>query len=193
MKRLIMNLTVGFLLVSSLIFAQSEETQHNMPMMGSKQIHQGMMGHSMMHGMSMTGTEDPIITQLCHFGCPGFLLELTDELDLSEKQISDLKTLMTDYEKYATMKKADIQVAKIELSELMDMTKPNFSKVRNKMNEIAAIEKDLRFSFLNAVEKSRNLLSGDQLKMLQTYKMKKNTGKMGGGMMKHGMEKEIQM
>jgi hypothetical protein len=104
-----------------------------------------------------------------------------------------LKTLMTDYEKYATMKKADIQVAKIELSELMDMTKPNFSKVRNKMDEIAAIEKDLRFSFLNAVEKSRNLLSGDQLKMLQTYKMKKNIGKMGGGMMMHGMKKEIQM
>jgi hypothetical protein len=88
MKRLIMNLTVGFLLVSSLIFAQSEETQHNMPMMGSKQMHpsmaehgmteHGMTGHGMMHGMSMMDWEDPVIMQLCHFGCPGFLLELTD-------------------------------------------------------------------------------------------------------------------
>jgi len=195
MKKLSLMMTVIFLLVSSLLFAQSEEAQTMMPMMGQRQMQQSMMGQGMMHGMhgmSMMGMEDPLIMQLCHFGCPGFLLELTDELSLLEKQIKDLKALMTDYQKYATKKKADIRVAKIELSELLDLLKPDFGKVRNKVDEIAAIEKDLRFKFLNTIEKGRSLLTDDQLKKLQIYKLQEDTGMMGRGMMRRGMMQEMQ-
>lgn len=198
MKKINIIMTVLFLFVSSLLFAQSEENQYMMPMMrGQMQqgmMGQGMMGSGMMHGMygtSMMGMGDHLIMQLCHFGCPGFLLELTDELSLSEKQINDLKTMMTDYQKYATKKRADIRVAKIELSELLDMTKPDFGKVKNKVDAIAAIEKELRLEFLDAVEKSRNLLSDDQLKKLQTYKFKEDFRMMGREMMRRGMMQEM--
>lgn len=194
MKKINIIMTVLFLFVSSLLFAQSEENQYMMPMMrGQTQqsmMGEGMMGQGMMHGMhgmSMMGMGDPVIMQLCHFGCPGFLLELTDELNLSEKQMSDLKSVKTDYQKYATKNKAELKVTKIELTELLDMTKPDFGKVRNKVDAIATIEKELRFKFLDVIEKSRNLLSDDQLKMLQTYKLKEDTGMMGRDMMKGKM------
>lgn len=142
----------------------------------------GIMGHGMMHGMASPGMGDHLIVQLCHFGCPGFILQLSEELDLSDNQIRDLKTIMNEYEKYATKKKADIRVEKIELSELLDMSAPDFENVRNKVDTIAEIEKELRVRFLLAIENSREVLNDEQLTQLNTLELQKKGQQRGRGM-----------
>ncbi|MBD3290772.1 hypothetical protein GF337_18340, partial [candidate division KSB1 bacterium] len=172
MNKISIVIAVILLFATGAMFAQDEAEETWTTMMAGQRMHHGMMGRGMMgygmmhgmHGTAMMGMGDHLIMQLCHFGCPGFILEMSDELNLTDDQISDLKSMMNEYQKYATKKMADIRVAKIELSEMLDMSKPDFDNVKEKVDEIAVIEKEMRVNFLDNIEKSRNLLTAEQLK-----------------------------
>ena len=179
--------TLAFMLVfllAGLLVAQNENDDY---MMGRGRMQHGMMGHGLGFGMTQgmaAGMSDHLVIQLCHFGCPGFVLQLSEDLDLTENQIRDLKALMTEYEKYAIKKKADIRVEKIELSELLDKTRPDFEQVRSKVDAITEIEKELRVRFLLSIENSRGLLTDEQLTELGTLELQTKGQQMGRGMMR---------
>jgi len=183
-----------FIFSSLFLFAQSNQ-QSDMPMQGRGMMGQGMMGRGMMgqgmmhgmHGMSMMGMGDHVIMQLCHFGCPGFLLQFSDEFNLTDNQVSELKSILKKYQKFAASKKADLKIARIELSELLDNIQPNFSQVENKVDEIASVENEIRMEYLDVIEQSRGVLTTEQLKELQKFDYSMGRGYKGQGMMPGGM------
>lgn len=159
-------------------------------MMGKcKMMHGSMMGKGMMQGgMGMMAMHDPVFKSLHTYGCPGFLLMSADKLALSEQQISALKAIKTDFQKTAVKNKADTDVAKIELNELLNAASPDFGKVKSKITQISSLEEQLRLDFLNRVIQARKLLSAEQLKTLKSISGKCCKGMMGMNMMK-GMAK----
>ena len=96
------------------------------------------MGKGMMHGQmgkEMMNMKDPIIKALHSNGCPGFLVKMAEKLNLSEQQLTDLKALKAEMQKFSVQKNADIKVAKIELNELFDSEKPDFGKATSKISQ----------------------------------------------------------
>lgn len=150
-----------------------------------KQMHSGMMGKGMKHGGSMMAAmNDPVIKTLHGYGCPGFLLKSAGKLELTKSQIASLKALKTEFQKTVVRNKADIEVAKIELKELLDADNPNFNKVKSKVNQIGTLEQQLRLNFLDKVVQSRKILTADQLQKLKALSDNccKGKGMMGKGM-----------
>ena len=139
--------------------------------MGHEMMKCDKMGKGMMHGQKdkeMMNMNDPVIKALHSNGCPGFLLKIADKLNLSDQQLADLKALKSEMQKFSVKNNADIKVAKIELNELVDSEKPDFGKVKSKISQIGSFEQTLRLEFLNVVQKSRNLLTNEQLKKLNS-------------------------
>ncbi len=156
-------------------------------MMGKGMMQGGMKGHGMMQGQQghqMMGMSDPVIQSLHAAGYSGFLLKSADQLELTEKQVNDLKSLKADFQKFAVQKNADIKVAKIELNELIDAANPDFGKIKSKISQLGSLNQDLRFQFLTTVQNSRKLLTADQLKKLPELAQSCCMGMMGKGMMK---------
>lgn len=159
-------------------------------MMGKGMMQGGMMGKGMMqHNGMMAMMQDPIFKTLHRTGCPGFLLMSTDKLTLSEKQINNLKKIKADFHKTAIKNKASIDVAKIELKEILDTASPDFGQVKNKITQISSLQQKLRLDFLNVVIQARKLLTAEQLKTLRSLANNCCKGMGGGdnGMMGQGM------
>ncbi|GBD93517.1 hypothetical protein BMS3Abin05_01100 [bacterium BMS3Abin05] len=125
----------------------------------------GMMGH--MSGTGMMGVQDPLFKILYSYGCPQFLLNSAEPLGFSQKQIQRLETLKLEFKKAAVENKADRQIATIELKALLNSDPPNFKKAKAKINEISALEQQLRLTFFNTVIQGRKVLTPEQLKKLK--------------------------
>jgi Spy/CpxP family protein refolding chaperone len=147
----------------------------------------GMMGgRGRVGGM---GTKDcPGSGMLQRLGCPGLYAKQAEELDLTEEQVEDLNTLKWAFQKSAIERKAEIEVARVELRELMDQENIDFGKMKSKISQIADMEKELRLTHLATIEKSRQILTAEQLERAQT--LKKSWGRGMGGCTKE-IVKEI--
>lgn len=169
----------------------SGEKQCSKMMMHGKEgkgMMQGHMGKGMMPGKmgSDMGMSDPILMTLHTAGCPGYLLKVSDKLELSASQKSQFEALKTNFKKFAVKKSADIKVAKIELNELLNKEKFDSKKIKSQISKIESLQSDLRIEMLKTIEKSRSFLRQDQLNKLKDLR---NNGGMGMGMMKHGKMK----
>lgn len=89
-------------------------------------------------------------------------LHFKDELNLTDKQVAELKKIRTDYDKVKIKKRADIKVARIELKEIYDQPKPDFQAARDKIKQISDIQLDLKLETLNAFEKRYGILNDNQ-------------------------------
>lgn len=203
-------MTLAFLLTSTLSFAQQEqhhggkvqagqqETTQQMGMsqpmmcpmcpMMQKMMSGGMMSGGMM-GKGMMG--DPICKDLHKFGGPGFYEKYAEDLGLSEKQVKDLKAIWSTHKKGVIRKKADIQIAKIELGEILGQDSIDFGKAKAKVTQIGSLNQDIRLDHLSSIEKAQRVLTAEQLTKFKTLKIKcckgmMKSGKMGMGMMKKG-------
>ena len=135
----------------------------------------------------MMGMANNFTLLLCHFGCPGFLLDISDDLNLTDQQISSLKMIMSNFQKYAIEKRAGIRISAIEVTDMLDMAKPDFVNIKKKVDGIVDLEKDLTMKFLDTIQDSRNLLTADQVKMLQNYDIKGQRTTTGTRMGRHRM------
>jgi Spy/CpxP family protein refolding chaperone len=150
-------------------------------MMGMGERHPGMMGFGMMHGDMMAG-HDPLLMEFRNFGCPGFLLEAADQLELTETQIEKLKTLRDDFKKLAIQKRSAIDIAQVDLKAQLDASKPDFNVAKAKVKEINDGELELRLAFLEKIEQGRALLTAEQLEKFK--ELPKSCCHGGHGMMK---------
>lgn len=135
-------------------------------------MHEGMpmkgeMGH---HGMGgkrgMTGEDHPMWNHLMGLG-----------LDAKQKDasIAIKRRVMKDTIK----KRADRQVAKLELQDILDKDPVDMKTVEAKLKQMEAIETDIQLSHIRAMEEVKAVLTPEQKK-----KMKEmiDRGPMGGGM-----------
>ena len=127
-------------------------------------------GEGPMHGsgcMHMGGMMDPVMKQICESGCPQQILGMGEMLGLSEEQSDKVKALGEEFHKFIIKKKADLEVANIELRELLGAAGPDFGQVDRKVGEIAALERELRLEMLRMVAASRGVLTAEQVKKMK--------------------------
>lgn len=124
---------------------------------------------------------------------------LKQGLNLNDDQAKKLHDLFTDYRKGVIQKRANLQVAEIELDELIADPKLDMNKVEKKAREKEAMETDLLLFRVRSMAKAKEFLSDaqyDRFRSMIEMRMSMSGmhsmmggmshGKMGKGMM--GME-----
>ena len=144
------------------------------------------MGEGMQHGMHMGG-------EMKHHGMEGMGGMMGEDhpmwkhlvgLGLDEKQREAVKSIKSKEMKDMIKKRADKQIAKVELKEILGKDPVDMKAVEAKVKQIEAIGTDMRLSHIRTMEEVKALLTPEQKK-----KMKEmiEMGPMGGGMgMMHG-------
>jgi Spy/CpxP family protein refolding chaperone len=145
------------------------------PMCG-KMMGQGMMGGqgmmNMMHG-TISGPG-----MMAGFGKPD-LIALAEKLDLSEEQIAEIKGIFLSHKKDIIRKKADRDIAELELSELTQQDEPDLNAVEDKIRDIANLETGIRFSQIKVWTDARSVLTTEQKAVLKKI-MKEQKASMTG-------------
>jgi Spy/CpxP family protein refolding chaperone len=103
--------------------------------------------------------ERPLITIMLHH---------RTELGLSADQVSRLETLRSDFTREAIRRDADIRIAELDLTSLLEQDPADLSKVEAKVREAAQLRADLRIARLRAIEQGKALLTPEQRTRLQT-------------------------
>ena len=191
-------LTFGFavlfftvLLAAGLIWAQqgqeaeqgkkAKETQSMMlmrPMMAPNMMGGGRSGMKMQPGR-LPEWGDPIKRALSHLRGPDFFALHAEKLDLSEDQVADLKAIRWDHRKSVIKKRADIQIAHVELEELLDQEPVNFEKVKAKIILIGDLEQEMLLAHLSIIQKAHRVLTAEQLKEAKSLRKHPFLRKMG--------------
>ncbi len=87
---------------------------------------------------------------------------LKEGLNLSDEQAKKLRDLFTDYRKGAIQKRANLQVAEIELEELIADPKLDLSKIEKKAKEKEGLETDMLMFRVRSMAKAKEFLSEAQ-------------------------------
>jgi Spy/CpxP family protein refolding chaperone len=140
------------------------------PMMSHMEMGRGMkesMPVQKGHGM---------VRKLHRLGSPALFIQQAEELNLSDEQMDKLNDLKWDQQKAAIEQGSRIQVARVELDELLGQKDVDFGKVKAKLNQISDLEKELGLARLNTIQKSRQILTPEQLEKSSTMKKHRSCG-----------------
>jgi Spy/CpxP family protein refolding chaperone len=113
----------------------------------------GMMGSGLGMGSGMMG-EHHILGKLMSLG-------------LDEKQKEAIKEIVRKTIKETIKKRADLDIARIDLKDLLDKDSVNMKAVESGLKKIASLETDIRFSGIKAHEEIKLILTPDQRKKLK--------------------------
>jgi Spy/CpxP family protein refolding chaperone len=128
----------------------------------------GMMRRSLM-GYNMTGYD----MMMNDAGCPmmmgmgtstDYLLSYKDDLALSKTQVAKLKKAREKYQKEAVSLYADLNLAMMELHNLLDEDELNILGIRAASKKIGEIESELRTKNIETYVTAKLVLTRDQLK-----------------------------
>jgi Spy/CpxP family protein refolding chaperone len=123
----------------------------------------GMMGSGTMGMMESGGMGG-------HVGMmePGPMLRmLKTELSLSEGQETQLKDIVYQVAKTSIKQRADVQVAEIELQQLLDADPVNIGKIETKLKDIEGLRTGLRLNLIKAHEQVKGVLTPEQRQKLE--------------------------
>jgi Heavy-metal resistance len=94
------------------------------------------------------------------------LLRNREKLGLSDDQVKKLEQLRADFEKESIKNEADVRVAEIDLTNLLQAQNTDLAKAETKIREIEKLRADLRIARIRAIEKGKALLTAEQRKKL---------------------------
>ncbi|MGB2804165.1 MAG: Spy/CpxP family protein refolding chaperone [Candidatus Zixiibacteriota bacterium] len=101
-----------------------------------------------------------------------FFLCCKKELELTDKQMKDLKAIKMDFQKGKIRTEADLKIAELELKGLMHDDDAPIKDIEAKMKAAAKLKVDMHLSHIKAFRKAKALLTPEQME-----KMKKCMGK----------------
>jgi periplasmic protein CpxP/Spy len=108
------------------------------------------------------------------------------ELGLNDDQVSRLHKIGIDAEKASIQTRADMQLHRIELRELMRADNPDESAIMAKMDQINALQGKMEKARVQTMLSARSVLTADQLKKLKAMRENRGMGGPGGGRMMRG-------
>jgi Spy/CpxP family protein refolding chaperone len=123
---------------------------------------QGLGGPGSMGGRPAPTAEPadrPLITIMLHHRA---------ELGLNPEQVGRLETLRADFAREAIRRDADIRIAELDLTGLLEREPLEFSKVEAKVREVSQLRGELRIARLRAIEQGKAVLTAEQRTRLQT-------------------------
>ncbi|MDH3444505.1 MAG: periplasmic heavy metal sensor [Deltaproteobacteria bacterium] len=95
------------------------------------------------------------------------MLRNREKLGLSGDQVTKLEQLRGDFEKESIRNDADIRVAEIDLTNLLQAQNGDLAKIEAKIREIERLRADLRIARVRTVEKAKALLTTEQKRKMQ--------------------------
>ena len=87
---------------------------------------------------------------------------MAEKLHLSEEQQDKLKALHTSYKKDMIEKKADREIAEIDLQELIQQEEPDLDAIEEQIREIADLEAAVRYAWVKLWIDAKSLLTEEQ-------------------------------
>jgi Spy/CpxP family protein refolding chaperone len=130
---------------------------------GSGMMHgYGIMGHPMNNYDYMNG--DAYCPAMSNMGSTAsLLLSSKDQLDLSKTQIAKLEKIQNDYQKSAVALRADLDLAMLELHDLLNEDELNIAKIKAAGANLEKIENQLRTRNIDTYIATKLILTREQL------------------------------
>jgi len=141
--KLLMGLVLSAVLVTSPWIRASWAEEHSGCMCG-------MMGHGEPHGGKDAGMH-------IHM-----LLKHAKELDLTKEQVTKLKKIDFDRERNRVKTEAEIRVAEMDITAMVEDEKADLTAVENRLKQKAALETGLRMTAIKAGREAHALLTPEQ-------------------------------
>ncbi|WP_303721789.1 hypothetical protein [Malonomonas rubra] len=177
MKKAIMMLLMNsfLVLIASISFSASMHEAHHKGgessspscMMGPNMMGPNMMGPNMM-GPNMMGPNmmGPNMMGPNMMDCRKehlFFLGQAKELELSEKQIAELKTIHSDCRKENIRTAAEVKIVRLELAELLASDDWSLKDAEDLVRKAQKLEADIQVRHLQAFNAARKVLTKEQL------------------------------
>ena len=130
----------------------------------------GMMGSGMMSSGMMKKCRGMMESRKKESGDIQALIDSRDKLELTDEQVTALKSIESSLKKKAIRQKADLQVAEIELGEILNEAGVKISSVESKLKQIEALRTEIRLGQIKAQLNVRDILSDEQRKEWKSVK-----------------------
>jgi Spy/CpxP family protein refolding chaperone len=90
------------------------------------------------------------------------IMGFRQELDLSDDQIADLRSVQADYIRGVIKRQADIRLAQLDLSEILRGENPDFEQARASVTRISEQKLQIQLAVLDTYHRGLSILSGKQ-------------------------------
>jgi Spy/CpxP family protein refolding chaperone len=160
MKKLMMGVLTGFLfLIAASQVSYADQCGCSGPMgRGGMEFGRSMPPRMMHHKEgSMYGSPE----------AAHFMWKKLMGLGLSEKQIDDLKAIRTRVEKDAIKKRAELQLARVDLREFLHKDQVDMKAVEASLKKVESVRTDLKLAHIKAREEMKAILTPEQRKKLK--------------------------
>jgi Spy/CpxP family protein refolding chaperone len=98
---------------------------------------------------------------------------LAQQLGLSDDQWRQVRSLQLNYAKEAIRTRADMAVARVEVRQLLNADQPDLSQVKDKLQQIASKDAQLRFAHITMMQDIRKLLTPEQQKQWRAMRARR--------------------
>jgi len=106
-----------------------------------------------------------------HHGGFGNIERLAGKLDLSENQVNTIKAERLKTQKQAIQLHADLQVARLELRDMMGDGKPDENKVKQQVEKMGELHTSLMLTRVQGRLKMKEILTEEQLGKLKEMRL----------------------
>ena len=120
----------------------------------------------------LSSHEGPLIT---------IMLDHAQELGLTPDQERKLRDLRTEFAKELVRRTADIRVAEIELSSLLEQDRWDVAKIEPKVKQVAMLQGDLRLARIKTLAAGREVLTSEQVEKFKQIGHRMRPGSAPGG------------
>ena len=149
MKRILVGFLMGFL---AIVFATQYSSAQTCGQGGGLWDAGSPMVSSMRHdGRGMTRREHPLWRSLMSLG-------------LDEKQMESIKEIKNRVMKDTIRKSADLEVARIDLKDIIHMDQVDMNAAEAMLKKIASLQTDIRLSHIKAMQEIKSKLTPEQRK-----------------------------
>ncbi len=160
--------TLAFFITSA--WSQMMGHERMMGTQGKEGMERGM-------GMGMSGYRGG------YGGGPFDIDMLKEQLKLNDDQMAKLKKIRSDYQKEMIKRHANMQVAEMELWEILDTKNLDMAKAEKKVKELEGMRSDLMMYRIKALQDTQKFLTPEQYEQFRELGFRTMRGMMG----RHGM------
>lgn len=108
------------------------------------------------------------------------VLTAGDELGLTEEQETRLRAVKTAFKKERITKKAAVDLAKVDLRDLLHSDQASMSEIEAMVNKMYALKAELRVASIKAAREAKAVLTPDQRKKLKALHRHHGEGSRSG-------------
>jgi Spy/CpxP family protein refolding chaperone len=88
--------------------------------------------------------------------------ELMDKIGLTKEQKDNIESILITHRKEMIAKKADHDLAQVELQDLMRKDKPDMNLVKTQIQKAFSIQGDMQYARIKVMMDAKNVLTDDQ-------------------------------